>query len=363
MKKIIVNLKQRSYPIIIGFKTLSRIGSFLNSIKIGKDAVVITNNFLKRKIGFSLAKNLKNSGYTVRFEVVPDSERSKSAAEVFRLINSIGKIDIKKRIFIIALGGGVIGDLSGFVAAIYKRGVNYIQVPTTFLAQIDSAIGGKTAIDLSVGKNLVGAFYQPKMVFSDIFLLKTLDKRQVRSGLAEAIKYGVIKDKALFNFIEKNYKSILRLERKPLEFIVYRSSLIKSKVVALDEKESKGIRTILNYGHTVGHALETIGGYREYSHGEAIAIGMIAAARIAQELDLLDVASCQRIERLIANVGLPVGIKKINKARLMTTLNRDKKFVKGMNRFVLPVSIGNVVVRQNIPLSVIKRAIDSIIKT
>lgn len=362
MKKIIVKLGQRSYPIFIGYKAFSRIGSFLNSIRIGKDAIVITNNFLKKKLGFLLEKNLVKSGYTVRFEVVPDTEKSKSALEVFKLINDIGKYDIKRKIFIIALGGGVIGDLAGFVAAIYKRGINYIQIPTTFLAQIDSAIGGKTAIDLSVGKNLVGAFYQPKMVFSDIALLKTLDKKQIRSGMAEAIKYGVIEDRELFEFIEKNYKNILSLNKKTLEFVVYHCSLIKSKVVSLDEKEHRGIRTVLNYGHTIGHALETIGGYEEYSHGEAVGLGMIVAARISRELNLIDAKSCHRIEQLIADVGLPTGVKKINKIRLVSTLYRDKKFVKGVNRFVLPVRIGKVVIRENISLAVVGRAIASIIR-
>lgn len=362
MKKIIVKLGDRSYPVIIGYQNFSRIGSFLNSIKIGKDAVVITNSFLKKKFGILLAKNFMRSGYTVKFELVPDTEKSKSTKEVFSLINRIGKYDAKKRLFIVALGGGVIGDLAGFVAAIYKRGINYIQVPTTFLAQIDSAIGGKTAIDLSVGKNLVGAFYQPKMVFSDVALLKSLDKKQLRSGLAEAIKYGVIKDRQLFEFIEKNYKNILSLNKKALEFIVWRCSLIKSKIVSLDEKEHRGIRTILNYGHTIGHALETIGGYKRYSHGEAVALGMIAAARISRKMNLINSRDRLRIEQLIFKVGLPTNIKKINKAKLLTVLSRDKKFIRGRNRFVLPVSIGKVIVRENIPLAVINDVLDSIIK-
>ncbi|HOX54606.1 MAG TPA: 3-dehydroquinate synthase [Candidatus Omnitrophota bacterium] len=362
MKRIIVKLGQRSYPIIIGYKIFSRIGPALKSIRIGRDAIIITNNFLKRKLGVTLKRNLEKTGFTVKFEVVPDSEKSKSTLEVFKLVNDIGKYDIKRRIFIIALGGGVVGDLAGFVAAIYKRGISYIQVPTTFLAQIDSAIGGKTAVDLSVGKNLVGAFYQPRMVFTDPALLATLDRRQVRSGMAEAIKYGVIADSKLFEFIEKNHKAILGLNRKVLEFVVYRCSLIKSKVVSLDEKEQRGIRTILNYGHTVGHALETVGGYEKYNHGEAVGLGMIAAARISGELNLIDKKSCQRIEHVIADAGLPTSAKKINKFRLMSVLYRDKKFVKGLTRFVLPVKIGKVVVREDIPLSVIDKAISSIVK-
>lgn len=356
-----VNLGKRSYRIIIGDKIFGQIGRVLKSLNIGNDAVIITNSFLRKKLGLRLANNLQKAGFSSKIETVPDSEKSKSTKEVFRLINNIGKYDVKKRLFIIALGGGVIGDLSGFVAAIYKRGVNYIQIPTTFLAQIDSAIGGKTAVDLSVAKNLVGAFYQPKLVFSDISTLKTLDKRQVRSGLAEAIKYGVIKDKKLFNFIEKNYKSLLSLNKKALEYVVYRCSFIKAKVVEADEKESRGIRTILNYGHTIGHAIETVGGYKKYSHGEAIAVGMIAASRIAKELKLLSVSSCRRIEKTISKVGLPIKVKKINKSKLISSLSHDKKFIHGKNRFVLPVRIGKVIVREGVPLSIINKAVDSII--
>jgi len=265
-------------------------------------------------------------------------------------------------LFIIALGGGVIGDLSGFVAAIYKRGINYIQIPTTFLAQIDSAIGGKTAVDLSLGKNLIGAFYQPRLVLSDISVLSSLDRKQIRFGLAEAIKYGVIKDKQLFGFIEKNYKKIINLNKKALEFVVYRCSAIKAKVVAQDEMERRGIRTILNYGHTIGHGLEAAGGYLSYSHGQAVALGMIAAARIARDLDMLDIRSCNRIERIISKVGLPTSVRGISKTKLLKAISHDKKFIRGKNRFVLPVRIGKVIVREGVPKDIINNAIDSLIK-
>ncbi|MFH1655521.1 MAG: 3-dehydroquinate synthase [Candidatus Omnitrophota bacterium] len=362
MRTIKINLGKRSYKIIIGNKIFSQIGKILNSLGIGNDSVIITNPFLKKKLGFKLAGYLKRSGYTAKIETVPDTEKSKSAKQVFRLIDRIGKYDVKRRLFIIALGGGVVGDLSGFVAAIYKRGINYIQIPTTFLGQIDSAIGGKTAVDLSLGKNLVGAFYQPRLVLSDISVLSSLDKKQIRSGLAEAIKYGIIKDKQLFEFIEKNHAKILSLNKTALEYIVYRCSAIKAKVVQVDEMETKGLRTILNYGHTIGHALETAGGYRDYSHGEAVALGMIAAARIARDLDMLDEKSCRRIKNLISKVGLPSSVRKISKSRLLNATSHDKKFIRGKNRFVLPVRIGKVVVREGIPISVIKKSIDSLIK-
>ncbi|MBM3251771.1 MAG: 3-dehydroquinate synthase [Candidatus Omnitrophica bacterium] len=362
MKKIKVNLGKRSYQIVIGDKISSQIGSLIKSLQLGEDALVITNSFLKKRFGLKLAGYLKKSGYTVKFEVVPDSEKSKSAKQVFRLIDRIGEYDVKRRLFIIALGGGVIGDLSGFVAAIYKRGVNYIQVPSTFLAQIDSAIGGKTAVDLSLGKNLVGAFYQPRLVLSDISVLLSLDKKQIRSGLAEAIKYGVIQDRQLFEFIEKNTAKIINLNQKALEYIVYRCSRIKAKIIQIDETETKGIRTILNYGHTIGHALETAGGYQVYSHGEAVALGMIAAARIARDLNLLDDKSCWRIKNLISKAGLPTSVRSINRDKLLNAISHDKKFIRGKNRFVLPVKIGKVIVREGIPLSIIKKSINSLMK-
>jgi len=362
MKKIRVNLGKRSYQIITGDKILSGIGKTLQSLDIGRDSIIITNSFLKKRFGLKLSNFLKKSGYSVKFEVVPDTERSKSTKEVFKLIDRIGKYDVKKRLFIIALGGGVIGDLSGFVAAIYKRGINYIQIPTTFLAQIDSAIGGKTAVDLSLGKNLIGAFYQPRLVLSDISVLSSLDRKQIRFGLAEAIKYGVIKDKQLFGFIEKNYKKIINLNKKALEFVVYRCSAIKAKVVAQDEMERRGIRTILNYGHTIGHGLEAAGGYLSYSHGQAVALGMIAAARIARDLDMLDIRSCNRIERIISKVGLPTSVRGISKTKLLKAISHDKKFIRGKNRFVLPVRIGKVIVREGVPKDIINNAIDSLIK-
>jgi 3-dehydroquinate synthase len=255
---------------------------------------------------------------------------------------------------VIAFGGGVIGDLAGFVASIYKRGIPYIQVPTTLLAQVDSSIGGKTAVDLAEAKNMVGAFYQPRLVLSDIGLLATLDLRQARAGLAEVIKYGLIKDKKLFHYLEKNYDKIIRRQQGALEFVVWRSSYIKARIVGQDEKEEKGLRTILNFGHTLGHALEAAGGYRRYNHGEAVAIGILLACALSRRLLLLDSSSCIRVEDLIKAVGLPVRIKNIPLNKIISAHYRDKKFIGARNRFVLLGGIGRAVVKQNIPLAAIK---------
>ena len=290
---------------------------------------------------------------------MPEGETSKSAAHALRLIEQIAAYDVDKKIFIIALGGGVIGDLTGFVAAIYKRGVPYIQVPTTFLAQIDSAIGGKTAIDLKYGKNLVGAFYQPKLVFSDTKVLKTLTRRQIQNGLAEAIKYGVIYDAALFLYIERNYAKVLKCDSEALTHIVFRSSKIKAEVVCEDERETKGIRTILNFGHTAGHAVEAASRYGQYQHGEAVALGMRVAVDISSAQGLLKVADALRIKQLISDVGLPQKIERVKLKVILDLMRHDKKFVAGKNRFVLALQVGKVKVVEGIAIDVITKAIKS----
>jgi 3-dehydroquinate synthase len=225
------------------------------------------------------------------------------------------------------------------------------------LAQVDSSIGGKTAVDLSQGKNLVGTFYQPKLVFSDVALLKTLNLRQVKTGLAEIIKYGIIKDPQLFNYLEKNYKEILALKSSVLEFIVSRCSDIKAKIIQQDEREEKGIRTILNFGHTIGHAIEASGNYKRYNHGEAVALGMLVASDISNLLGLLDIKTAQRIENLIEKAGLPTEIKRITFSDIIKAHYRDKKFIGRKNRFVLIKDIGETELTENIPLQIIKAAL------
>ena len=354
-----VRLKGNSYNIVIGNRILPKLGILLKTLSIGQDAVIITNHHVRGLHEKSMIDGLNQNGFSIKFFEVPDSEKSKSAKVAFGLIEKIASYDTKKKIFIIALGGGVVGDFAGYVAAIYKRGIPYIQVPTTLLAQIDSAIGGKVAIDLEVGKNLVGAFYQPKLVFSDTSLLRTLDKRQIRNGLAEAVKYGVIRDKKLFDYIEKNYKQILSLKGKAMTKIVLRCSQIKADVVASDERETKGKRTILNFGHTVGHAIEAASQYSRYGHGEAVALGMRVASRIACRMGLFNKNESLRIERLLSNIGLPTQIKGVKLASILKAVAHDKKFHSKENRFVLPIQIGKVEVVKNIPQEIIRGSIES----
>lgn len=357
MKTIKVNLKKRSYRIIIGANIIKLLGNYIKALGIGNSAYIITNAPVKNKYGKALNKALRKSGIYARFALIPDSEKSKSMEMASLLIKGVAAYDKRKQIFIIALGGGVTGDLSGFIASIYKRGIPYIQIPTTLLAQVDSAIGGKTAVDLAEGKNLAGAFYQPRLVFSDVATLKTLDLRQLRCGLAEAIKYGIIKDPRLFAYLEKKYKDILGGKISSLEFIVERSSAIKAKIVQQDEKEEKGLRTILNFGHTLGHAIEAAGNYKKYNHGEAVALGMLLASDLSRRLGLADNITGERVENLIKATGLPTRIEKTAMRDIINAHYRDKKFIGTQNKFVLIESIGKTRIVKNIPLKLIKEAL------
>jgi 3-dehydroquinate synthase len=358
MKIVKVRLKKRSYDIIIGASILSLLGKRIKKLKLGCDAYVITNARLKNKYGKALSDALKSSQFNVRFKLVPDTEKSKSIATASRVIDDLTRYDRKKRIFIVAFGGGVIGDLAGFIASIYKRGVPYLQIPTTLLAQVDSAIGGKTAVDLIQGKNLIGAFYQPRLVFSDVRLLESLSPRQIRAGLAEVVKYALIKDAYLFDYLEKNYRKILGFNLKALESIIFRCSSIKARIVEQDEKEEKGIRTVLNFGHTLGHAIEAAGGYKKYNHGEAIAIGMLLAADLSKNLGLLNASVALRLEKLIQSFGLPIKISGVSVDKIIAKHYRDKKFSGSKNKFVLTRGIGRTQIKEAVALRAIREVLE-----
>lgn len=359
MKTIEVNLGKRSYRIKAGFGVIKNLGRDISRLNLGTDAFIITNNRIRQKYGGSLAKPLEESGINFIFKTVADSEKSKSLESCLRITRELARFDRKRKVFVIAFGGGVIGDLSGFISAIYKRGVPYIQIPTTLLACVDSSIGGKTGVDLDSGKNLVGAFYQPGFVLSELTFLKSLSPRQVRAGLAEVIKYAIIKDKSLFEYLEKNYPKIIGLQRRALEFVVNRCAQIKAGIIQRDERERKGIRTILNFGHTLGHAIEAAGNYQKYNHGESVALGMVLAAQISGELGLAKESARCRIENLIKSAGLPVFIKGLSLKKIIDAYYRDKKFLGKVNRLVLIRDIGKTIIRQNVPLGIIKDSLSS----
>jgi len=357
IKKLRVNLKERSYDIIIGKNILNRLGTELKRLKIGQDAIIITNSFLKKKFSSCLIKILKEKGFRVNILIVPDSEKAKSAETVLDLVNNISAIDKSKNPFIIALGGGVVGDVSGFAASIYKRGIPYVQVPTTFLAQVDSSIGGKTAVNLADGKNLMGAFYQPRLVLCDIGYLSSLSKRELVAGLAEAIKYGIIDNEELFEYIEKNIVGILSFKAEHLYRVVYECVKIKADIVSRDERETKSIRTFLNLGHTIGHAIEACAGYGVIRHGEAVAVGILCACDIAQDLSFFTKENKDRVESLVKSAGLATRVKGLNVKKVLKAHYKDKKFIGKLNRFVLPVAIGKVIVKKNVPLKLIEKTV------
>lgn len=357
MRKVRLDLKKRSYDIVIGSNIINSVGVLSRKLGLGTDVYIITNPFIKNKFGRKVEKAFVSAGLRVRFKTVADTEKSKSVETAAKVLKDLSVHDLKKRIFIAALGGGVVGDLAGFIASIYKRGVPYIQIPTTLLAQVDSAIGGKTAVDLKEGKNLVGAIYQPRLVLSDVALLKSLGPRQIRAGLAEVIKYGMIKDPVLFSFLEKNHARIMKGDLKSLEYIVARCSGIKAAIVSRDEKEEKGLRTILNFGHTAGHAIEAASGYNRFNHGEAVCLGILVACRIGRRLKLIDSRVEERAEDLVKSFGLPTQIKGINFARIISAHYHDKKFIGTKNRFVLISGIGKARIVRNIPLQIIKDSI------
>ncbi len=357
MHSIKINLKKNSYKILVGNHILGHLGKYLKTLSLPTDALIITNWLIHKLHGRTLVSGLENNGFTAKVFCVPDGEKSKSAKIAFSLLNKIASYDAGRKIFIIAFGGGVVGDLAGFVASCYKRGVPYVQVPTTLLAQIDSAIGGKTGLDLPTGKNLVGAFYQPRLVFSDVGLLTTLSSRQLRNGLAEAIKYGMIADKNFFEFLEKKHQQILSLDSKSLTYLVFKCAGMKADVIHRDEKETQGIRTILNFGHTLGHAIEAASRYNQYQHGEAIAIGMGMAADISQKMGFLKEEDVVRLKQLISSTGLPVRLKGLTVNSIQKMMRHDKKFLGRKNRFVLAYGIGRVKVVEGIPLEVVAESI------
>ncbi|NTV29034.1 MAG: 3-dehydroquinate synthase [Candidatus Omnitrophica bacterium] len=357
MFNIRVRLKEDPYSILVGAGIVGGLTAQLKKIVSGRDAVVITNHLVWRLHGRRLAEALRRGGFTVKVFQVEDSERAKSAEVAFGLVRKIAQYAADKKPVVLSFGGGVVGDLGGFVAALYKRGVPLVQIPTTLLAQIDSSIGGKVAVDLPEGKNLIGAFYQPRLVLADVDFLATLSDRQVANGLAEAVKYGVIADARLFAFIEKNYRRLLARDSAALTQLVKGCAAIKADVVSRDEKETRGLRTILNFGHTAGHAIETAAGYDRYHHGEAVALGMRVACAISCRLKLMKPFEAARVECLLSAVGLPQVVEGLPLTRILKAMQFDKKFQGKQNRFVMARAIGQVVVREAIPEAVLKASI------
>jgi len=353
MRKIKVKLGSNSYEIHIGAGIIKQAGHRLKERGFTDRVVIITNPTVNRLYGDALKQSLSQENFKVSILQVPDGEEQKSLATAGKLYHELAESYAERTTPILALGGGVIGDLAGFVAATYLRGVALIQIPTTLLAQVDSSIGGKVALDYGQLKNKIGAFYQPRLVISDIDILKTLDTKTLGDGLAEVIKYGVIREEAFFTYLEQNIDKIKSFDEGALEEIVSKSAEIKASVVEKDEKD-QGLRAILNYGHTVGHAIESISNFR-VAHGEAVALGMIAAARISSEMGIFAPDELLRLESLIRRAGLPTKMPNLNPADLIQAMKHDKKVLAGKVRFVLPKSLGDVFLTDTVSLSLVEK--------
>lgn len=357
MKKLTVQLSTRSYPIYIG-ADIAALGAALAAQPFTRRALVVTNTTVKKLYAGRLVAGLKKAGFETTLVAMKDGEQHKTLDTVKDLYVACLKARLDRRSPLIALGGGVVGDVAGFVASSYLRGVPFIQVPTTLLAMVDSSVGGKTGFDLAEGKNLVGAFYQPKMVWIDTATLKTLPERQIRNGLAEVIKYGVIADNIFFSWLEKVIRPGTKISAAEYEKIVLRCCAIKAGVVSKDEFEEKGLREILNFGHTFGHAVETLTGYRTYNHGEAVALGMVMAGTLAKRAGMFSANDFARMARLIAAAGLPVCLdKKLSPSAVLNLMMRDKKVRNGALRLVLPRKIGSVIVRADINKDLVQEVI------
>jgi 3-dehydroquinate synthase len=303
---------------------------------------VVTNPVVAGLYGETVKRSLAEAGFQVGEAQIPDGEEYKTLATVAGLYDAAFTGGLERGDAVLALGGGVVGDIAGFLAATYMRGVPFVQVPTTLLAQVDSSVGGKVGVNHPGGKNLIGAFYQPRFVLIDPDTLATLPSREVRAGLAEVIKYGVISDAGFFSWLEANIDRLLNLEPAALEHAIAASCRIKAAVVSADETEA-GLRAILNFGHTVGHALEAVTGYQRFVHGEAVAIGMVAAARLAVRLGYFEPPGAERITGLVLRAGLPAEVPAdVEPEILLETMRRDKKVAADRLTFVLPEAVGRV---------------------
>jgi 3-dehydroquinate synthase len=334
-------LGERSYPIYFGIGMTALFTPTCQQHGIPRHIVIITDTNVAEHYLEPLENNLRQFEFETSSIIVPPGESQKSLTRANAIFTALLQRRTGRRAAIVALGGGVVGDLAGFIAATYQRGVTLVQVPTTLLAQVDSSVGGKVAVNHPLGKNMIGAFYQPKFVWIDGETLRTLPPREVICGLAEVVKYGIVFDAAFFGFLETNLDAIMKLDEAVIMQIQARCCELKAHVVAEDEREL-GLRAVLNFGHTVGHALEAAGNYRSLKHGEAVLLGMAAEAYIAQQMGLLSLEVLERIEAFVSRIPLEFKRVPLATSKILDAIRRDKKTVDGKTRFVLPVRLGEV---------------------
>jgi 3-dehydroquinate synthase len=346
MKTLEVGLGARAYSIHIGRGVLPRAGELMPA-NSGRRAVIVSNAVVAAHHLAPLRTSLRDRGMHVDVVLLPDGEAHKNLATLDDLLTRLLELGVDRSTTLVALGGGVIGDIAGFAAAVYQRGIPFVQVPTTLLAQVDSSVGGKTGVNHPLGKNMIGAFWQPRVVLIDTECLSTLPDRELRAGIAEVIKHGAIRDVEFFAWLEANIAALLAKDATALTHAIHRSCAIKADVVARDERET-GERALLNFGHTFGHAIEAAQGYGVWLHGEAVAAGMVCAARLSERLCGLDPGATRRLANLIAAGGLPTAPPKIAPDRWIDLMRRDKKVEQGVMRFVLLERVGHAVIRGDV---------------
>jgi 3-dehydroquinate synthase len=357
-----VNLPEQSYDITIAPGSLDQLGEQMNGLKLGKKVLLVSNPMIFKHYGERAIASLKNAGFKVASYNLPAGERYKTLNSIQKLYDIALENRLERSSTMVALGGGVIGDMVGFAAATWLRGINVVQIPTSLLAMVDSAIGGKTGVNHPQGKNLIGAFHQPRLVLIDPEVLKTLPAREFRAGMAEVIKYGVIWDTELFSQLEasKHLDQLRYVKSDLINSIITHSCQAKAEVVSKDEKEA-GLRAILNYGHTIGHAVESLTNYKLLKHGEAVGIGMVAAGDIAVELGLWQQADTDRQNALIKKAGLPTKLPAgLDIEAMIDALQLDKKVKSGKVRFVLPTQIGAVKVTDEVPTETIRKVLQNL---
>lgn len=343
--KMSVPLGDRSYPILIGSDILANLGEELSLNKFPQQIAIISNSTVYGLYAQIVVDSLREAGFTSLQLNVPDGEEYKTLETLNTIYDFLIENNFDRGCGLIALGGGVVGDMAGYAAATFLRGIPYVQIPTTLLSQVDSSVGGKTAVNHPQGKNLIGAFYQPQQVLIDISTLKTLDSREVSAGLAEVVKYGVIRDDDFFCWLENNVQELKELDPKSLIYAVKKSCQIKADIVELDEKEGS-IRAYLNYGHTFGHAIETLSGYGQWKHGEAVSVGMIVAAKISANYGLCTKQDVDRLTHLLQEFDLPTVPPVFSLKEYVASMMKDKKVKQGHLTMVLNRGIGDAVLQK-----------------
>lgn len=363
MDQITVGLAERSYPILIGHHCLTSLPEALASVNFPRRIAIVTNPTVAGYFAASLQNALNASGYRVELVTIPDGEEYKSLQTLSDVYDALLTARFDRHTGLLALGGGVVGDLAGFAAATFLRGIPFAQVPTTLLAQVDSSVGGKTAVNHPLGKNLIGAFYQPRLVMIDVATLATLPPREFTAGMAEVVKYGIIRDASFFDWLQRHRDNLARHEPEALIHAVKTACQIKANVVEIDETESS-LRAILNYGHTFGHAVENLAGYGTYRHGEAVAIGMVVAAAISSGQGLCRPEDVVAIRNLLGALGLPVTPPSFPLSEYLLAMGRDKKVRDGRVTFILNRGIGNCeIVELSDPEQVLARALEELKRT